>query len=973
MLLRRLCFGLTLLLVAMSAFAQQTGSISGRVTASDGSALPGVTVEARSNVLPQPRVTTTTATGYYELPALQPGAYTVTYTLSGMQTVTRHADVIVRQNTPADVKLGVQGVSESITVTAETTLVDKTTAEVSSGLSNQQIQSLPVGQQYKDILKLIPGVAQTADSTRGPSAGGNGQDNVYLFDGVNVTLPLYGTLAAEPSSYDIAQVSIVKAGARAVDFDRSGGFSVNTVSKSGTNRISGQASFQVQNHSMTARQTSASASQFQQDRTWAAASIGGPILADQLFFYGSFYRPEVKRNSQSNLYGPLPRYSNVRNEEFGKLTWAPLSSVLINGSYRHSTHDIKASDFGIAAAPTTGLGSRSPLKIATIEGSWVPTSRNYATFKFTDFANKVRTTPDFISTVQPSLDANAKLDVGNLDKIGLFLVPVPLANNDAFNAFAAPLIAKYGYAGASGVTGGGAVGVGQYFDNDDFFRKSGQLGYNFTFGTNVVNELHAGYQQYTDAEELARYSNGWGTITAVGGTKKTKAGTPIFYQARFYQGTLPDSPVPKLRGEFRSQNVEVNDAIRMNDWSFNVGAVVSNDTLYGQGLRNDSSTLSGYVLAPGTKYKMYNTPWRKMIQPRLGATWAYNGVDTVYASASRFTPAATSLPRAAAWDRRYTIRTRLASFDQNGNLIDTGSVSSSSGKLFQPNMDPREIKEYLVGTSRQMNNTWSTRLYGRYRKGDHFWEDTNNTARVDYSENAGPNIPRTPYIPDLNARRAQIGSGSSYVIAQLDGAFTKYYEATAESDWHGSKAFVKATYTWSHYYGNFDQDGASYSTSNDANIYIGSSFIGDGPGRQLWDNKYGTLHGDRRHVLKLYGAYVLPWNASAGAYGLYQSGQPWEIWDYEKYPNPDNDQDDVIQYAEPSGSRRSPSHYQLDLNYTQNIPVARLNLQLIGEAFNVLNRQTGYAFQSAKHSAGFMQPTSYWSPRRFQLLARVQF
>ena len=75
---------------------------------------------------------------------------------------------------------------------------------------------------------------------RGPSAGGSGQDNVYNFDGVNVTLPLFGTLASEPSSHDIAQVTTVRGGARAVDFDRSGGFTIDSVSKSGTNRYTGE-------------------------------------------------------------------------------------------------------------------------------------------------------------------------------------------------------------------------------------------------------------------------------------------------------------------------------------------------------------------------------------------------------------------------------------------------------------------------------------------------------------------------------------------------------------------------------------------------------------------------------------------------------------------------------------------------------------------------------------------------------------
>ena len=55
--------------------------------------LPGVTVEARSDVLPSPRVVTTEASGEYQLPALPPGNYTLTFALSGMQTVTRQAQV----------------------------------------------------------------------------------------------------------------------------------------------------------------------------------------------------------------------------------------------------------------------------------------------------------------------------------------------------------------------------------------------------------------------------------------------------------------------------------------------------------------------------------------------------------------------------------------------------------------------------------------------------------------------------------------------------------------------------------------------------------------------------------------------------------------------------------------------------------------------------------------------------------------
>src|SRR5207247_5284758 len=95
----RLCIFIVTLLCCTALFAQQTGSISGRVTATDNSALPGVTVEARSNVLPQPRVTITDTNGDYRLPPLGPGDYTVTFSLAGLQPGTRKATVLLGPHT----------------------------------------------------------------------------------------------------------------------------------------------------------------------------------------------------------------------------------------------------------------------------------------------------------------------------------------------------------------------------------------------------------------------------------------------------------------------------------------------------------------------------------------------------------------------------------------------------------------------------------------------------------------------------------------------------------------------------------------------------------------------------------------------------------------------------------------------------------------------------------------------------------
>lgn len=962
---------LAAVLLPSLATAQQTGTISGKVSDSGGGVLPGVTVEARSNVMPAPRVTTTGSVGDYRLQALLPGTYTVTFELSGMATVTKQVEVQLAQDTVVNVALGVGGVQENVTVTASIVpVIEKDSASLKTGVSAEQIQSVPVGQEYRDLVKLIPGVQYTQDSIRGPSAGGSGQDNTYKFDGVNVTLPMFGTLSAEPASHDIAQVTTVKGGAKAVDFDRSGGFSIDSVSKSGTSRYSGQISYQLQNSNMSAdvKSPTASLSRYEQDLAWTTVNAGGPVIPNKLYFYGSYYRPTRNRDNAANLYGELPNYESVRNEGFGKLTFTPTNSVLLNASYRHSHRLDKGDTFASTSAATLGAGAEAWQKIFTADGSWVINSRSFFSFKYTHFENPTRARPDNVADVRVSTAIGTMLDVNNLDRIGAFAVPTPVSNQAAYNAFIQPLIERYGYLRDGVRTGGGTVGYSTEFNEQAFFRDAGQIAYNITLGSTIQHDIHFGYQMSLDSEELTRSSNGWGTVTVPGG-RTSYQGTPIFYTSTLI--LLPSGVQPTIVSEYRSQNIEVNDTIKWQNWSFNLGVMASKDTLFGQGLLEDEHTVSGFVAKSGYKYKMYDIPFEKTIQPRAGVTWAYNGRDTVYASYARYTPAASSLPRAAAWDRAVLNQQNRVHFDATGRLFGVEVIGSSSGKLFQDDMTPRTSDEFILGTSKQVTNNWSVKVYGRYRESNHFWEDTENDSRIRYNPPAG--IPRELYISNFAAQRAQIGSGSSYVIAELDGAYTKYYEATLESEWRGKNAFVRGSYTHSHYWGNFDQDNST--TGNDAAIFIGSSNIADGGGRQLWDNKDGTLRGDRPHMLKVYGYYLLPWQASIGTYAILQSGQPWEAWSYEPYlPYIGTSTSDTNRYAEEAGSRRTPTHYQMDLNYTQSFRfLTRYNAQVSVDLFNVFDKQTGYNYQPSVHASTFGTPRSFFSPRRIQIAARLQF
>jgi hypothetical protein len=218
------------------------------------------------------------------------------------------------------------------------------------------------------------------------------------------------------------------------------------------------------------------------------------------------------------------------------------------------------------------------------------------------------------------------------------------------------------------------------------------------------------------------------------------------------------------------------------------------------------------------------------------------------------------------------------------------------------------------------------------------------------------------------------------VIAELDGAFTDYREVTLESEYRKGRAWVQGSFTWSRYYGNFDQDnsasldGTSIIDNNDSNIFIGSSNIGDGAGRQLWNNKLGYLRGDRPFSFKVYGSYSLQWNASVGAFIIAQSGQPWETHSYLPYAALTSSTSNSARYAEPAGSHRADPHAQLDLNYTQEVPfMKRFRAAAVFYIYNAFNSQTGYSIDYNFNDALYGKPLRYFDPRRLEMTFRLQF
>ena len=153
---------LLLALLPVSAFAQ--ASITGVVRDSSGAVLPGVTVEAASpEIIEKVRTATTDGTGTYRITELRPGAYTVTFTLTGFNTVKREGINLTGAFTATvDAEMRVGALEETITVTGETPIVDVQSSTRQRVMDADAISTLPTGRNMFELGVLIPGVSMVS-------------------------------------------------------------------------------------------------------------------------------------------------------------------------------------------------------------------------------------------------------------------------------------------------------------------------------------------------------------------------------------------------------------------------------------------------------------------------------------------------------------------------------------------------------------------------------------------------------------------------------------------------------------------------------------------------------------------------------------------------------------------------------------------------------------------------------------------
>jgi outer membrane receptor protein involved in Fe transport len=307
----------SMLLAAASSLYAQNAQVTGQVKDSSGGVIPGATVSAKNQANGLTRTDVTDTAGNFRLVALPPGTYTVATELQGFSTETRPDIVLtIDQTATINFTLKPASVSETVTVTGESPVVDVTRSDVSTAMSTQQIQDLPVAaRRWIDMAMLTPGTSQ--DAIRGQFYRGNvsigaGVTNFYstgnVVDGVNNTWAEQG----EPRQnfpMDAIEEFKVSTSAYKAEYGLATGGVLNVVTKSGTNDLRFSGFLFYRNASMTEKQYFQSVNP-PYSRYQDGGSVGGPIVKNKIHYFFTFERTD--ENVYNTVSAPAwPQYAGT--------------------------------------------------------------------------------------------------------------------------------------------------------------------------------------------------------------------------------------------------------------------------------------------------------------------------------------------------------------------------------------------------------------------------------------------------------------------------------------------------------------------------------------------------------------------------------------------------------------------------------------------------------------------------------------
>ena len=332
-----------------AALAAETGGLRITITGSDGQPIAGATVQVSSPDSLVSRSAVTEADGSVRLTGLDPATnYTVEVGAAGYASYSADDVAVVSgKNLSLGYALGTTTLETVIVTGASLAAVDTTSATVGTTLNLDIVESLPTGRSYQSYLQLVPGVKPSAGDNPSSKSGinysdvggaiGTSTDNVYYLDGVNVTDPLDGVAGSNFNS-EIIQEQQVLTGGIPAEYAGGAGLVSKVITKSGGDEFHGSINYYLQNDSLVADDKHGESAGFSTFDT--AATLGGPVIKDKLWFFGSYQIKNREDDVIDPVTGDALRTVNTDQDlAFFKTTWQITDDDRLTASFFNDPYE----------------------------------------------------------------------------------------------------------------------------------------------------------------------------------------------------------------------------------------------------------------------------------------------------------------------------------------------------------------------------------------------------------------------------------------------------------------------------------------------------------------------------------------------------------------------------------------------------------------------------------------------------------
>jgi hypothetical protein len=341
----RFSLGLILLFGStMSVWAQYTTArLSGIISDPTGAVIAEATITVQDEGTGYTQSTKSESAGQYLFSSLPVGTYQITVSVAGYtQYVQKGVVLSVGQAATQDVRLQVGRVDQQMVVTANTSMVTTDSATVGQLIDQKEISELPLNGRYvQELVFLAPGAVNVTSSycaanceggvfpsEQYAKVNGGGANGVnYLLDGVDANDTYINANVPFPNPDALEEFNLITGNMSAIYGNAVGGV-VNVVTKSGTDKIHGDVFEFLQNNALDASNYFAQGLVNPLKQNQFGVSIGGPILKNRLFYFGSFQGTRF-RTTQNGQIAAVPN-ATERTGDFSDLLTGPNPIQLIN-------------------------------------------------------------------------------------------------------------------------------------------------------------------------------------------------------------------------------------------------------------------------------------------------------------------------------------------------------------------------------------------------------------------------------------------------------------------------------------------------------------------------------------------------------------------------------------------------------------------------------------------------------------------